>query len=105
MFLAQVQGNVVASQKADRMAGAKLLIVEPFTLDYDRSELKPTGRAFVVIDTLGAGVGEHVLITMGSSARLTEATRDMPIDAVIVGIVDTVTLSGKAIYRDKSQAE
>ena len=56
MFLAQVRGNVVSSQKVDSMAGSKLLIVEPFTVDYDRGELKRTGRSFVVVDTVVAGI-------------------------------------------------
>ena len=49
-----------------------------------------TGRTFVAVDTVGAGEGEFVLITQGSSARLTPETKNLPIDTVIVGIVDTV---------------
>ena len=91
MFLAKVTGAVVATQKIDSMVGQKLLVVEPYRLDDEtRQRLTTTGRTFVTVDTLGAGVGQVVLITQGSSARLTPETKNMPIDTVIIGIVDKV---------------
>jgi ethanolamine utilization protein EutN len=81
------------------MVGHKLLLVEPFRVDpQDRSRLVSTGRTFVAVDALGAGEGEFVLITQGSSARLTPETKNMPIDAVIVGLVDTVHVLGHCVF-------
>ena len=91
MFVAKVTGSLVATQKVDSMVGHKLLVVEPYRLDpQDRGRLVTTGRTFVAVDTVGAGEGEFVLITQGSSARLTPETKNLPIDTVIIGIVDTV---------------
>jgi ethanolamine utilization protein EutN len=100
MFVARVTGSVVSTQKVDAMVGRKLLVVEPYRLDPDnRAELKTTGRTFVAVDTVGAGEGEFVLITQGSSARLTPETKNLPIDTVIVGIVDNVQVDGREVFR------
>jgi ethanolamine utilization protein EutN len=100
MFVAKVNGSVVATQKVDSMVGRKLLVVEPYRIDADsRGQLKTTGRTFVAVDTVGAGEGEFVLITQGSSARLTPETKNLPIDTVIVGIVDNVQVDGKEVFR------
>ena len=89
MFVAKVTGSMVATQKVPSMVGHKLLLVEPFRLDSEtRQRLVSTGRTFVAVDALGAGVGEFVLITQGSSARQTPETQTLPIDAVVIGIVD-----------------
>ncbi|MGD9645826.1 MAG: EutN/CcmL family microcompartment protein [Pirellulales bacterium] len=99
MFIAKVTGSVVATQKVDSMVGHKLLVVEPYRVDADdRTRLKSTGRTFVTVDTLGAGVGEYVLLTQGSSARLTPETKQLPIDTVVIGIVDTVHLEQACVY-------
>ena len=99
MFVAKVTGSVVATQKVDTMTGHKLLVVEPYRLDgADRSRLVTTGRTFIAVDTVGAGEGEYVLITQGSSARLTPETKNLPIDAVIIGIVDTVRVDGQSVF-------
>ena len=99
MLIAKVTGSVVATQKVDSMVGHKLLVVEPYRVDPDdRSRLKSTGRTFVTADTLGAGVGEYVLLTQGSSARLTPETKHLPIDAVVIGIVDTVHIEQACVY-------
>lgn len=99
MFIAKVTGAVVSTQKVDAMVGAKLLIVEPYRLDPDgRAKLITTGRTFVSVDTVGAGEGEYVLITQGSSARLTPQTKEMPIDTVIIGIVDTVHVDHACVF-------
>lgn len=105
MFVAKVTGAVVATQKVDSMVGHKLLVVEPYRLDPDkRRSLASTGRTFVAVDTVGAGEGEFVLITQGSSARLTPETKNLPIDTVIVGIVDTVHVDQQCVFSrdDKS---
>jgi microcompartment protein CcmK/EutM len=101
MFLARVTGSVVATQKVAAMTGHKLLTVEPYRVDdkdKGASRLVPTGRTFVVVDTLGAGLDEMVLICQGSSARLTPETEKLPIDAVVIGLVDTVDLGGNVVF-------
>jgi ethanolamine utilization protein EutN len=100
MFVAKVTGSVVATQKVDSMIGQKLLVVEPFRLEpKERSELVTTGRTFIAVDTLGAGVGDMVLISQGSSARFTPETNKLPIDCVIIGIVDTVHIEKNNVYK------
>ncbi|MEC7564909.1 MAG: EutN/CcmL family microcompartment protein [Planctomycetota bacterium] len=100
MFVAKVTGSVVSTQKVESMVGYKLLVVEPYRLaEPKRGSLVTTGRTFVAVDTLGAGNGDYVLLTQGSSARLTEETRKLPIDAVVVGIVDQVHVAADCVYR------
>lgn len=99
MFVAKVTGAVVSTQKVDSMVGQKLLVVEPYRLDPNgRGTLITTGRTFIAVDMLGAGEGEYVLITQGSSARLTPETKNMPIDCVIIGIVDQVRVDATQVY-------
>ena len=99
MFIAQVTGSVVATQKAATMTGHKLLVVEPYRLDEkSRSRLVSTGRTFIAVDTLGAGEGQFVLVTKGSSARLTPETKSLPIDAVVIGLVDSVRVEGRDVF-------
>lgn len=99
MFLARVTGSVVATQKVAAMTGQKLLTVEPMRVDpAKREQLVGVGRTFVAVDALGAGLGETVLIVQGSSARMTPETEKLPVDALIIGIVDTVNVAGKTIY-------
>jgi ethanolamine utilization protein EutN len=100
MFVAKVTGSVVATQKVDSLKGHKLLVVEPYRLEPDgRSRLVGTGRTFVAVDTVGAGEGEMVLICQGSSARLTPETKNLPIDTVIIGIVDTVRIDQASVFK------
>ena len=104
MFLARVTGSVVATQKVASMTGHKLLTVEPYRLDdQGAGRLVPTGRTFVVVDTLGAGLNELVLICQGSSARLTPETEKLPVDATIIGIVDTVNVENKTIFSARQE--
>ena len=99
MFLAKVTGSVIATQKAASMTGRKLLTVEPLRVDpAKQAKLVGTGRTFVCVDTVGAGQGETVLIVQGSSARLTPETDKLPVDAAIVGIVDSVNVENKTIF-------
>lgn len=103
MFIAKVTGSVVATQKVTSMTGHKLLVVEPYRIDAgDRSRLTSTGRTFVAVDTVGAGQDEFVLIVQGSSARLTPETKSLPVDAAIIGIIDTVHADQKCVFnRDR----
>jgi ethanolamine utilization protein EutN len=99
MFIAKVTGSLVATQKVEAMKGYKLLVVEPYRVDpAGRKSLTTTGRTFIAVDTLGAGVGDYVLLTQGSSARLTPETKTLPIDAVIIGIVDSVHVDQQSVY-------
>ena len=85
MIIARIVGTIVASQKDERLSGKKLLIVRPLNLD-------GTDQAgyTVAVDTVGAGYHERVLVVAGSSARLAQGMKDAPIDAAIVGVIDTV---------------
>jgi ethanolamine utilization protein EutN len=100
MFLAKVTGSVVSTQKVEQMVGQKLLVVEPLRVDEkNKKSLKGTGRTFICVDTVGAGEGETVLIVQGSSARFTEDTKLLPIDAAIIGIVDSVEAHGNTVFK------
>ena len=87
MILAKIVGTVVATRKDERLVGRKLLVAQP---------IGPGGKAqgsqLVAVDTVDAGVDETVLIVTGSSARMAADLKDTPVDAAIVGIVDTVEL-------------
>jgi ethanolamine utilization protein EutN len=99
MFIARVTGSLIATQKVKSMTGHKLLLVEPLRVDpQKRDRLVSTGRTFVVVDTVGAGQGEMVLIVQGSSARLTPETEKLPVDATIIGIVDSVHAEGRTVF-------
>ena len=99
MFLAKVTGSLVATQKLESMRGHRFVVVEPYRLDAaNRTQLATTGRTLVAVDTVGAGEGDFVLITQGSSARLTPETKSLPIDAVIIGIVDRVDVETTCVF-------
>ena len=103
MFIAKVTGSVVATQKLASLTGRKLLTVEPLRVEPGQKDrLVSTGRTFVVVDTVGAGEGETVLIVQGSSARLTPETEKLPVDAAIIGIVDTVNVESRTIFSARS---
>ena len=93
MLLTLVKGHVVSTAKVDTLAGQKLLLVEIVVAV--EGGLKSTGRNMVCLDAVGAGEGELVLTVMGSSARIAPGMGDVPTDAVVVGIVDTLQLSGR----------
>lgn len=100
MFIARITGSLVSTQKVDEMVGQKLLVVEPLRVnEQDLSDLQPTGRTFVVVDTVGAGEGETVLCVQGSSARFMPTTKTLPVDAAIVGIVDTVNIGLNVVFQ------
>lgn len=104
MFVAKVTGSVVSTQKVDSMKGCKLLIVEPYRLDpQTQASLISTGRTFIAVDMLGSGVGDYVLISQGSSARFTPETSKLPIDCVIIGIVDNVNVDKQNVYSRQDQ--
>ena len=90
MQIGKVVGNVVATQKNRKLEGAKLLLVQPMTL-----EGQPRGIAVLAIDSVGAGVGETVLLVIeGKAAGDALGKKAAPVDAAIIGIIDAVD------YRD-----
>lgn len=103
MFLARVEGSIVATKKDASMSGRKLLLVRPQLVDEkDPTKFRPGSNTLIAVDSVGAGLGELVLFCQGSSARLAPNLKDAPVDAVIIGIVDTVDVLGTQIYSAKS---
>jgi microcompartment protein CcmK/EutM len=93
LIFAEVLGTVVATRKDPQLRGFKFLMVRE--VDFERT---PTGAYLVAADAVGAGAGEFVLVASGSSARMTELTKDRPVDAVIMAIVDTVEIEGRVVF-------
>jgi ethanolamine utilization protein EutN len=103
MFLAKVEGSVVATKKDPSMSGRKMLLLRPQLVDEKNpTKFRPGANTIVAVDCLGAGIGEMVLFCQGSSARLAPGMKDAPVDAVIIGIVDVVDVLGKQIYSGKA---
>lgn len=99
MFLAKVIGAVVATKKDESMKGRKLLLLRPMLVDESNPKRLRSGvNTIVAVDNLGAGEDEMVIFCQGSSARLSSGMKSLPIDAAVVGIVDTVDVEGKKIY-------
>lgn len=93
MLLGKVVGTVVATRKEAELEGLRLLMVRGLDTD-----AKPTSTLVVAVDAVGAGVGEVVLYASGSSARQTQVTKDRPVDAVIMAIVDQLEVGGELKY-------
>jgi microcompartment protein CcmK/EutM len=91
VLLGKVIGTVWATQKEDKLHGAKLLIVRHIDLDG-----KPLSTYAVAVDAVGAGAGETVLVATGSSARQTPFTENKPVDAVIMAIVDKIDVPSRS---------
>jgi len=103
MFLARVEGSVVATKKDASMIGRKLLLLRPQLVDEkDPTKFRPGANTIVAVDSVGAGIGELVMFCQGSSARLAPNLKDAPVDAVIIGIVDTVDVLGKEVYNART---
>lgn len=98
MQLGRVAGTVVSTAKESTLEGRKFLVVRMLDLDG-----KESGGYVVAVDAVGAGVGEVVLVASGSSARMTEATRDRPSDAVIMAIVDSWDVDGEVRWRKSDE--
>jgi microcompartment protein CcmK/EutM len=93
VLIGKVVGTVVATRKEEELSGLKMLVVRGVDLDG-----KPTGTVVVAVDAIGAGVGEVVLYASGSSARQTKVTKDRPVDATIMAIVDQLEVGGTLKY-------
>jgi ethanolamine utilization protein EutN len=106
MFVARVTGNVVSTLKVASMKGRKLLTVEPLRIDPEsKSALIGTGRTFVAVDLIGVGADELVLIVQGSSARMTDETLKLPVDAAIIGLVNGLSAYGRDIVKPQGATE
>lgn len=93
MQLGKIIGTVVSSQKDEKLEGLKLQIVKHVDIDG-----KPMNSFVIAADSVGAGVGEIVLVAAGSSARQTIITEGKPVDAVIMAIVDELEINGETKY-------
>ena len=94
MQIALVIGSTISTIKDEVIRGRKLLIVR----NADTAGT-PTGDPYIAVDTVSAGAGDLVMVTDGSSARFTSQTNNAPVDAVIVGVIDSLELSGEVTYR------
>src|SRR3977135_381611 len=93
MVIGKVVGTVISTRKEDELQGLKFLLVRACDADG-----KPTGGTVWAFDAVGAGVGEVVLFASGSSARQTKVTKDRPVDATIMAIVDEIEIDGAQRY-------
>jgi len=98
MLLAKVTGQVVATQKDGKLKGRKLSILRPLQVD-EQGNLVEGKSTVVALDSLGAGEGQVVLFCQGSSARQGEGLKEVPVDAAVVGIVDSIDVMSKTLYK------
>jgi microcompartment protein CcmK/EutM len=97
MLICKVTGTLVATRKEPTLDGLKLLVVRACDVAGE-----PTGATLIAADAVGAGLGEVVLIAQGSSARQTVATKDRPVDAVVMAIVDTLAVGDGVTFQKNS---
>jgi len=85
------------------MRGRKLLMIRPMLVDpEDSGKFKAGNNTIVAVDTLGAGEGELVMFSQGSSARQADGLKQLPVDAAVIGLVDTVCIEGKKTYEARN---
>jgi microcompartment protein CcmK/EutM len=94
MLIGRVVGTCVATRKDEKLEGMKMLVVQQTD-----SSGKSNGGVVVAIDSVGAGTGEIVLFASGSSARQTQTTKDKPVDAVIMAIVDAIEMNSEITFQ------
>jgi len=99
LILGKITGTVVSTRKDENLVGGKFYIVKLMTMDG-----KMTDKFVIAYDTVGAGIGEVVVVVTGSSSRMTDMTETAPVDASIVAIVDVLEVKDKIIY-NKSKPE
>jgi microcompartment protein CcmK/EutM len=97
MILGKVIGTVWSTKKDENLVGSKLLIVKQLDLDFQEKS-----NFLIAVDSVGAGEGEVVLVASGSSARQTLITKNKPVDAVIMAIVDKLDVSVRETLKTKS---
>jgi len=100
MLLARVVGTVVATQKSEKIAGIKLLLLERL----DAATMQGKKDYVVAMDAVGAGNGEVVFYVSGSSARMTKVTEGKPADATIIAIVDNIEKDGQYVYQKQKES-
>ncbi|UXE61612.1 MAG: EutN/CcmL family microcompartment protein [Woronichinia naegeliana WA131] len=98
MQIAKVLGTVVSTYKTRSLTGVKLLIVQ-----FIDAQGQPLPNYEVAADIVGAGINEWVLVTKGSAARIDSGNEDRPLDAMVVGIIDTVTVENRSLYNKKDE--
>jgi microcompartment protein CcmK/EutM len=94
MLIARVIGTTVSTIKDEKLMSRKLLILRQTD---ERGE--PVGKPYVAVDTVDAGEGDLVLTAAGSSARQTNITKDTPVDAVIMAVIDSLEVGGTVVFR------
>ena len=94
MLIAKVIGTTISTIKDDKLTGRKLLILR----QTDETGA-PSGKPYVAVDTLDAGIGDLVLTAHGSSGRQTDLTKNSPVDAVIMAVIDHLEVGGQVVYR------
>lgn len=87
MYLGKIIGTVVATRKDENLVGSKLMITQPLNM-----KLKAIGEPVIAVDTVGAGIGELVIFSKGTAARIAARKMDSPIDIAIVGIIDEMDI-------------
>jgi carbon dioxide concentrating mechanism protein CcmL len=99
MQIAKVRGTVVSTQKTRSLTGVKLLLLQ--FIDEDG---QPLEKYEVAADTVGAGLNEWVLVSRGGAARVEDGEQQRPLDAMVVGIIDTVTVDNRLLYSKKDES-
>ena len=94
MLIAKVIGTTVSTIKEETLHGRKLLILRPADENGE-----PYGKPYVAVDTLDAGIGDLVLTAHGSSGRMTEITKNRPVDAVIMAVIDHLQVGGSVTFK------
>jgi carbon dioxide concentrating mechanism protein CcmL len=98
MQIARVCGTVVSTQKEPSLQGVKFLLVQ-----FLNEEGQPLPEYEVAADSVGAGLDEWVLVSRGSAARQTSGTESRPLDALVIGIIDTVSFENQFLYSKRNQ--
>ncbi|MGB2924510.1 MAG: EutN/CcmL family microcompartment protein [Limnothrix sp.] len=96
MQIAKVRGTVVSTYKAESLRGIKFLLVQ-----FMDEEGQPLPKYEVAGDVVGAGINEWVLVSRGSAARKESGMETRPLDAMVVGIIDTVNVENRSLYSKK----
>ena len=94
MLIAKVIGTTIATIKDEKLVGRKLLVLRQAD-----EKGTPAGKPYVAVDTVDAGIGDLVLTCSGSSARQTNITKDTPVDAVIMAVIDSLEVEGQESFR------
>lgn len=95
MIVGKVAGTIVCTQKDESLVGKKMLVIQPVNI----YSLKNEGSPVVALDAVGAGEGEIVMVVGGSSARLADGYSKVAVDQSVIGILDSIDIEGKAIFR------